>query len=88
MFPIIMIDDILIIGFYAHSKVPAPQGLWIKIKNKNVVTMYEKLILHEKAEVIDFSNWSAEEKAIFRFVEEIRSQEVSENKEFLEKVFK
>lgn len=71
MFPIIMIDDILIIGFYAHSKFPAPQGLWLKIKNKNVMTMYEKLQIHGNSEAIDFSNCSDEDKAIFRFVEEI-----------------
>ena len=75
MFPIILIDDILIIGFYAHSKFPAPQGLWLKIKNKNVVTMYEKLKIHGNSEAIDFSNCSDEDKAIFRFVEEIFNAE-------------
>lgn len=70
MFPIIMIDDYLIIGFYSHSKIIAPHGLWLKIKNKNVMTMYEKLKLHGN-DNLDISQWTDEEKAIFRFVEEI-----------------
>lgn len=70
MFPIIMIDDYLIIGFYSHSRVIAPHGLWLKIRNKNVTTMYEKMKLHGN-ENVDLSNFSNEEKAIYRFVEEI-----------------
>ena len=70
MFPIIMIDDYLVIGFYSHSKVIAPHGLWLKIRNKNVTTMYEKMKLHGN-ENVDLSNFSNEEKAIYRFVEEI-----------------
>ena len=46
-----------------------------KIKNKNVVTMYEKLKIHGNSEAIDFSNCSDEDKAIFRFVEEIFNAE-------------
>lgn len=70
MFPIIMIDDYLIIGFYSHSRVIAPHGLWLKIRNKNVTTMYEKMKLHGN-ENVGLSNFSNEEKAIYRFVEEI-----------------
>lgn len=70
MFPIIMIDDYLIIGFYSHSQVIAPHGLWLKIRNKNITTMYEKMKLHGN-ENVDLSNFSNEEKAIYRFVEEI-----------------
>ena len=70
MFPIVMIDDYLIIGFYSHSKIIAPHGLWLKIKNKNVMTMYEKLKLQGN-DNLDISQWTDEEKAIFRFVEEI-----------------
>jgi hypothetical protein len=75
MFPIILIDDILIIVFYAHSKFQTPQGLWLKIKNKNVVTMYDKLKIHGNSEAIDFSNCSDEDKAIFRIVEEVFNAE-------------
>lgn len=70
MYPIIMIDDTLVIGFYSHSRFIAPQGIWLTINNPKITYMYEQLILHEKDEIetFDFTN---EEKAIFRFIEEI-----------------
>lgn len=48
----------------------APHGLWLKIRNKNVTTMYEKMKLHGN-ENVDLNNFSNEEKAIYRFVEEV-----------------
>ena len=65
-----MIDNDLIIGFYSHSRIVAPHGLWIKIRNKKVISMYETLAVNgdDDANISDFTN---EEKAIFRFVEEI-----------------
>ncbi len=70
VFPILMIDNDLIIGFYSHSRIVAPHGLWIKIRNKKVISMYETLAVNgdDDANISDFTN---EEKAIFRFVEEI-----------------
>lgn len=70
MFPILMIDNDLIVGFYSHSRIVAPHGLWIKIRNKKVISMYETLTVNgnDDANISDFTN---EEKAIFRFVEEI-----------------
>lgn len=70
MFPILMIDNDLIVGFYSHSRIAAPYGLWIKIRNKKVISMYETLAVNgdDNANISDFTN---EEKAIFRFVEEI-----------------
>lgn len=76
MFPIIMIDDCLIVGFYSHSKIIAPHGLWLKIQNRNITTMYEKMELHGN-ENVDMSKFSNEEKAIFRFVEEIYNSQIS-----------
>lgn len=69
MFPILMIDNDLIVGFYSHSQIAAPYGLWIKIRNKKVISMYETLAINggDDANISDFTN---EEKAIFRFVED------------------
>lgn len=70
MYPIIMIDDTLVVGFYSHSRFSAPQGIWLTIHTPQIMYMYEQLILHGK-DNIDTSNFKNEEKAIFRFIEEI-----------------
>lgn len=44
-FPIIMIDNTLFLGFYAHSQIPTPDGLWIKIKHDEISNMYRQLEL-------------------------------------------
>lgn len=31
-FPLVIIDNIIYVGHYAHSKEPAPNGYWLKIK--------------------------------------------------------
>lgn len=32
LFPLVIIDNIICVGHYAHSRVPAPDGYWLRIK--------------------------------------------------------
>ena len=66
MFPIIMIDETLIIGHYAHSSVIPPHGLWLTIKHPSIPTMYENLLAG-----IPTTCKTAEERALLRYVEEL-----------------
>lgn len=68
MFPIIMIDNTLIIGHYAHSQVPAPEGLWLKISHPKISKMYEDL---SQGKNVSKKYITATEKAILRYVEEL-----------------
>lgn len=65
--PILMIDNTLVVGHYAHSGVIAPDGLWLTIHNPRIVSMYESL-LKGKANTKKYTD---EELAIFRYVEEL-----------------
>ena len=66
MFPVILIDDILIVGHYAHSSELAPDGLWLTIQHSSIPEMYQKLLKGE-----DPACKTAEERAILRYVEEL-----------------
>ncbi len=68
LFPVIMIDNTLIIGHYAHSQVPAPEGLWLKISHPKIGKMYEDL---SNGEAVRKKYATATEKAILRYVEEL-----------------
>lgn len=68
MFPEILIDDTVIIGHYAHSKTPAPHGLWMTIKHPSIPLMYDRLC----CDTINRSQYSDEELAILRYLEELR----------------
>ena len=66
LFPVILVDDTLIVGHYAHSSTIAPHGLWLTIHNPKVSGMYEALTERR----LDVSGLTDEEKAILRYVEE------------------
>ena len=68
MFPEILIDDTVIIGHYAHSRTPAPFGLWMTIKHPSIPLMYNSLC----CDTINHSQYSEEELAILRYLEELR----------------
>lgn len=66
LFPIILIDDTIIVGHYAHSTVIPPNGLWFSIKHPKISSMYENLLASTQP-VCD----TREESAILRYLEEL-----------------
>lgn len=64
--PIVVIDDNLFVGSYAHSHIIAPEGYWLHIKNKKIPQLYQSLL----ANTIVFEKLSCEEKALVRYLEE------------------
>ena len=68
MFPVILIDDTLIVGHYAHSREIAPNGLWVTIQHPNISLMYKSLLDGDRPKCN-----TPEERAILRYVEELVS---------------
>lgn len=66
LFPIILIDDTIIVGHYAHSSVIPPNGLWFTIKHPKISSMYESLLAGSTPECD-----TPEESAILRYLEEL-----------------
>lgn len=66
MFPVVLVDSTLFVGHYSHSRIPAPDGLWLVINNSKISQMYADL-LAGSAKI----PCNAEDKAIFRYLEEI-----------------
>lgn len=66
LFPVILIDDTLIVGHYAHSSVIPPNGLWFTIKHSKILSMYECLLAGANPECD-----TPEEGAILRYLEEL-----------------
>lgn len=64
--PIIIADNIIFVGHYAHSQYPAPDGFWIKIKYKKICNFFN--ILYNIEDLPD--NLSPKEKAIIRYIED------------------
>ena len=68
LFPVILIDNTIIVGHYAHSSTPTPNGLWFKIYHPKISAMYEDL----KHGVNIHSKYTAkEERAVLRYIEEL-----------------
>lgn len=44
-FPVILIDDTLVIGHYAHSRIIPPHSLWLTIQHPSIPVMYATLLL-------------------------------------------
>ena len=66
LFPVIMIDNTLIVGHYTHSEEIAPDGLWFTIHHPKISLMYESLLagnspLYE----------TPEEIALIRYLDEL-----------------
>ena len=66
LFPIILIDDTIIVGHYAHSSVIPPNGLWFTITHPKISAMYEGLLAGSTPECD-----TPEESAILRYLEEL-----------------
>lgn len=66
LFPMILIDDTIIVGHYAHSTVIPPNGLWFTITYPKISSMYESLLAGGTPECE-----TPEESAILRYLEEL-----------------
>ena len=66
LFPVILVDDTIVVGHYAHSSTIAPHGLWLTIHNPKISGMYEALM----SRTLDVGGLNDEERAILRYVEE------------------
>lgn len=64
-FPMILIDNTIIVGHYAHSKIIPPLGFWFTITYPKIHTMYESLLYGRTPEC------NREEEAILRYLEEL-----------------
>ena len=65
--PIVIADNLIAVGHYEHSSIPAPEGLWIKIRNRNIVSLTERLLSKESAMEYEMD---AKTKAVFRYIED------------------
>lgn len=69
--PMIVADNNLFIGHYAHSTIPAPEGLWLHIKNKRIAKFFHDIHTGDVAtENIAFQQMSPKDRAIVRYLEE------------------
>lgn len=66
LFPVILIDDTLIVGHYAHSREIAPNGLWLTIQHPKIPVMYKNLLDGKRPDC-----YTSEECAIIRYLEEL-----------------
>ena len=75
-FPIILIDDTLIIGHYAHSRIIPPHGLWLTIQHPSIPAMYATLLLGRTP--VCHSN---DEEVLLHYLEELVPQDLPHNHE-------
>lgn len=71
--PIVIIDDVLLVGHYAHAEIPAPNGYWLYIKSSIVSKIIEKI--RQAKDDTEFKKYcidklTDEEKAISRYIED------------------
>ena len=67
--PYIIIDDLILIGHYAHAYTKAPQGLWMEIKHEKILEMCSKNLLEDR----NYSDsLDQESQAISRYVEDFQ----------------
>ena len=66
LFPVILIDDTLIVGHYAHSDVITPEGLWFTIHHPKILLMYESLLAGGSPLCVP-----PEERALIRYLDEL-----------------
>ena len=76
LFPVIMIDNTLVVGHYAHSEEISPDGLWFTIHHPKISLMYESL-LAGNSPLCE----TPEEKALIRYVHELIVETVNNDKE-------
>lgn len=67
--PYIIIDDLILIGHYAHAYTKAPQGLWMEIKHEKILEMCSKNLVEDR----NYSDsLDQESQAISRYVEDFQ----------------
>ena len=84
LFPVLLIDDTVIVGHYAHSRTVAPHGFWMTIKHRCIPDMYHKLL----CDAIDYSAYTDEERAILRYLEELKIPDRNASLPWLLRVFR
>ena len=66
LFPVILIDDTIIVGHYAHSPEIAPSGLWLTLHHPRIPEMYDQLLKGERPHCA-----TPEERAVIRYLDEL-----------------
>lgn len=67
--PYIIIDDTILVGHYLHARIKAPVGIWMEIKNPNIITMCSHNILEDTTYIDSLDD---ESKAISRYIEDFQ----------------
>lgn len=70
--PIVIIDNELLVGHYCHAETPAPNGIWMDIKNDKIKEIVDKVIYNPSDDIKNYyiDGLTDEEKAIARYIED------------------
>ena len=74
LFPVVLVDNTIVVGHYAHSVTNAPCGLWLSIHHPLIAEVYDMVRQHKPIGGI-FS--SPEQLAILRYIEELALTEAN-----------
>ncbi len=82
-FPLVIVDEVIFCGHYAHSQVLAPEGLWMQLSvPKELLRYLAELSVHHFEYSIDCEHWlstqalgekkemTPHERAVFRYIQE------------------
>lgn len=67
MAPIVIIDNEILVGHYAHATTMAPDGYWTDIYCEKIIGIYKDVMLENKNFMLNLSD---EEKALGRYIED------------------
>lgn len=67
MAPIVIIDNEILVGHYAHATTMAPDGYWTDIYCEKIIAIYKDVMLENKNFMLNLSD---EEKALARYIED------------------
>lgn len=67
--PYVIIDNVILVGHYAHAKIKAPVGLWMEIHNSKITEMCTKDLLCDTSYI---DSLDPESKAISRYIEDFQ----------------
>lgn len=67
MAPIVIIDNEILVGHYAHATTMAPDGYWTDIYCEKIIGIYKDVMLENKNFMLNLSD---EEKALARYIED------------------
>lgn len=68
LFPVVLVDNTIVVGHYAHSTTIAPCGLWFSIYHPRIGEIYDMVCLHKPLGGV-FN--SPDQLAILRYIEEL-----------------